>query len=154
MTLCLFCTSALVRSLMLALAVYHHWSFTLLKSCVCTWSHIFIRFSVFVFLMFLACIIPENKDSPVKTQKAEGSRKSKNSVIFFSPWYLGDLMILEVHDSWSHTLRERSAVNPAWFQVACLQGNDALSLRESSHDWTCNSYGMRKLLAVALTRSL
>lgn len=81
---CLLCTSGLVRSLMLALAVYHRWSFTLLKSCVYTWSHIFICLSLFIFLMFLAFIIPENKGSPVKTQNAEGTRKSKNSVIFLS----------------------------------------------------------------------
>jgi len=36
-------------------------------------------------------------------------------------------MILEVHDSWSHTVGEHSPVNPAWFQVASLRGNDAFA---------------------------
>lgn len=60
-------------------------------------------------------------------------------------------MILELHDSWSYTLREHNT-NSTWFQLASLQGNGALSLQES--DWTCNWYGMCRLLAVVLTHSL
>lgn len=39
-------------------------------------SYIYMLLYLF-FFTFLACIIPENKDRPVKTQKAEGKKRLK-----------------------------------------------------------------------------